>query len=102
MYLNHLQNLQKAGVISCFNACDVRNALCKMYHGDIGLLNKSWNIIHVVDDKLVSDQHIDYISSKIICRIGILKHIRHLIPRESLLLLYHTLIVLYEENVVRP
>ena len=71
-------------------------------HGDIGLLNKSWNIIHMVDDKLLWDQHIDYISSKITCHIGILKHIRHFIPKESLLLLYHTLTVLHGDNVVRP
>ena len=45
----------------------------------------------MVDDKLVWDQHIDYISSKIICGIGILKCIRHFIPRDSLLLLCHTL-----------
>ena len=50
-------------------------------HGDIGLLNKSWNIIHMVDDKLVWDQHIDYISSKITCHIGILKCIRHFITK---------------------
>ena len=49
----------------------------------------------MVDDKLVRDQHIDYISSKIICGIGILKCIRHFIPRDSLLLLYHTLIEPY-------
>ena len=49
----------------------------------------------VVDDKLVCDQHIDYISSKIIHGIGILKRIRHFIPRDSLLLLYHTLIEPY-------
>ena len=56
----------------------------------------------MVDDKLVWDQHIDYISSKITCHIGIPKRIRHFIPKESLLLLYHTLIVLYGDNVVRP
>ena len=44
-----------------------------------------------VDDKLVWEQHIDYISSKIIRGIGVLKRIRHFIPRDSLLLLYHTL-----------
>ena len=37
----------------------------------------------------------DYISSKITHNIGILTHIRHFIPRESLLLLYHTLIEPY-------
>ena len=56
----------------------------------------------MVDDKLVWDQHIDYISSKITCHIGILKRIRHFIPKEPLLLLYHTLIVLYGDNLVRP
>ena len=49
----------------------------------------------MVDDKLVWDQHIDYISSKITRGIGILKRIRHFIPRDSLLLLYHTLIEPY-------
>ena len=33
----------------------------------------------MVDNKLVWDQHIDYISSNIIHGIGILKHIRHFI-----------------------
>ena len=37
----------------------------------------------------------DYISSKIIRGIGILKHFRHLVPRDSQLLLYHTLIEPY-------
>ena len=45
----------------------------------------------MVDDKFVWHQHIDYTSSKIIHVIGILKRIRHFIPRDSLLLLYHTL-----------
>ena len=45
----------------------------------------------MLDGKLVWDQHTDYISSKITHGIGILKRIRHFIPRDSLLLLYHTL-----------
>ena len=49
----------------------------------------------MVDDKLVWDQHVDYISSKITHNIGILRRIRHFIPQESLLLLYHTLIEHY-------
>ena len=49
----------------------------------------------MVDDKLVWDQHVDYISSKITRSIGILKRIKHFIPQESLLLLYHTLIESY-------
>ena len=49
----------------------------------------------IVDDKLTWSQHVDYISSKITCNIGILKRIRHFIPKESLLLLYHTLIEPY-------
>ena len=47
----------------------------------------------IVDDKL--DKHVDYISSKITRKIGILKRIRHFIPKESLLLLYRTLIEMY-------
>ena len=46
----------------------------------------------MVDDKLVWDQHEDYISSKVTHNIGILKRARHFMPQESLLLLYHTLI----------
>ena len=49
----------------------------------------------MVDDKLVCDQHIDYISSKIIRGIGVLKRIRHFVPMDSLLLHYHTLIEPY-------
>ena len=49
----------------------------------------------IVDDKLTSSQHVDYISSKITRNIGILKRMRHFIPEESLLLLYHTLIEPY-------
>ena len=41
----------------------------------------------MVDDKLVWDQHMDYITSKITRNIGILKIMRHFIPQESLLLL---------------
>ena len=49
----------------------------------------------MVDDKLVWDQHIDYISSKIARGTGILKRIRHFIPKDFLRLLYHTLIESY-------
>ena len=42
-----------------------------------------------VDDKLVWDQHVDYISSKITHNIGILKHMRHFVPQESLLFTIH-------------
>ena len=49
----------------------------------------------IVDDKLTWSQHVDYISSKITRNIGILKSIRHFIPKESLSLLYHTLIEPY-------
>ena len=48
-----------------------------------------------VDGKLTRSHHADYISSKITRDIGILKRIRHFIPKESLLLLYHTLIEPY-------
>ena len=49
----------------------------------------------IVDDKLTWSQHVDYISSEITRYIGILERIRHFIPKESLLLLYHTLIEPY-------
>ena len=49
----------------------------------------------IVDDKITWSQHVDYISSKITRNIGILKRIRHFISKESLLLLYHTLIEPY-------
>ena len=49
----------------------------------------------MVDDKLVWDQHVDYIFSKITRNIGILNRIRHIIPQESLPILYHTLIKPY-------
>ena len=49
----------------------------------------------ILDDKLRRSQHVDHISSKITHNIGILKCIQHFIPKESLLLLYHTLIEPY-------
>ena len=30
LFLNHLQTLEKSGLILYFNSCDVRNALCKL------------------------------------------------------------------------
>ena len=49
----------------------------------------------IADDKLTWEQHIEYISEKIVRNIGILKHIRNFMPQESLLLLYHTLVEPY-------
>ena len=49
----------------------------------------------IVDDKLTWSQHVDYISSKITRNIGILERIKHFILKESLSLLYHTLIEPY-------
>ena len=40
----------------------------------------------IVDDKLTWEQHIEFISGKVISNIGILKHIRNFISQESLLL----------------
>ena len=48
----------------------------------------------IVDENLTWDDHIDYISVKIRCNIGIFKRIRLTVPRESLVLLYKTLIEL--------
>ena len=55
----------------------------------------------ITDDKLTWEQHIEFISGKMVCNIGILKHIRNYIPQESLLLLYHTLTEPYLRNCVK-
>ena len=49
----------------------------------------------VVDENLTWDDHINYISVKIRRNIGILKRMRLTVPRESLVLLYKTLIEPY-------
>ena len=45
----------------------------------------------IVDENLMWDDHIDYISEKIRCNIGILKRMKLTIPMESLVLLYKTI-----------
>ena len=49
----------------------------------------------IVDENLSWDDHIDYILVKIRHSIGILKRMRSAVPRESLVLLYKTLIEPY-------
>ena len=49
----------------------------------------------IVDDKLTWEQHVEFISGKMVRNIGILKRIRNFIPQESLLLFYHTWIKPY-------
>ena len=49
----------------------------------------------IVDDKLTWEQHIKFISEKMVRNIGILKRIRNFLPQESLLPLYYTLIKPY-------
>ena len=53
----------------------------------------------VVDENLTWDDHINYISVKIRRNIGILKRMRLTVPRESLILLYKTLIEPYLDTV---
>ena len=82
--LNQLdQNPESTPYAIVIDQKEVRRVKCVKYLGMI------------VDDKLTWSQHVDYISSKITRNIGILKRIRHFIPKESLLLLYHTLIEPY-------
>ena len=82
--LNRLdENPESTPYIIIVDGGEVKRTKCVKYLGMI------------VDDKLTWKQHIDYISSKITRNIGILKRIRRFIPRESLLLLYHTLIEPY-------
>ena len=47
------------------------------------------------DDKLTWEQHIEFIPGKMVCNIGILKHIKNFICQKFLLLFYHTLIEPY-------
>ena len=49
----------------------------------------------IVDDTLKWDLHIDYISKKIKKNIGVMKHVKSCIPKESLAMLYNTLVELY-------
>ena len=82
--LNQLdQNPESTPYVIVIDQKEVRRVKCVKYLG------------MTVDDKLTWSQHVDYISSKITCNIGILKRISHFIPKESLLLLYHTLIEPY-------
>ena len=49
----------------------------------------------IVDDKLKWEEHIEYISSKIIRNIGVLKRTRAFIPQHSLQTIYRTMIEPY-------
>ena len=49
----------------------------------------------IVDDTLKWDLHIDYISEKIKKNIGVMKHVKSCIPKESLVMLYKTLVEPY-------
>ena len=49
----------------------------------------------IVDDTLKWDLHIDYISKKIKKNIGLMKHVKFCIPKESLAMLYKTLVEPY-------
>ena len=49
----------------------------------------------MVDDCLAWEHHIEHITKKINRGIGILKHVRHFLRRESLIMLYQTLIEPY-------
>ena len=49
----------------------------------------------IVDENLTWEEHIDYICGKIKRGAGVLKQIRHFIPKDSLLLLYQTLVEPY-------
>ena len=83
-HLNQLdQNPESTPYAIVIDQKEVRRVKCVKYLGMI------------VDDKLTWSQHVDYISSKITRNGAILKHISHCTLKESLLLLYHTLIELY-------
>ena len=54
----------------------------------------------MVDDCLTWEQHVQYITKKINRDIGILKRVRHFLRRESLIILYETLIEPYYIDIV--
>jgi len=49
----------------------------------------------IIDDKLIWDEHIKYISNKLAKSIGILTKVRHFLPSKTLVTLYYTLIYPY-------
>ena len=49
----------------------------------------------VIDDKLLWKDHIDYVSLKIKCNLGIISRVRNDIPNKSLIALYRTMMELY-------
>ena len=49
----------------------------------------------VVDEYLSWDKHIDYISKKLKCNIGVIKRVCSVTPKESLVTLYRTLVEPY-------
>ena len=55
----------------------------------------------IVDENLTWEEHIDYICGKIKRGVSVLKQIRHLIPKDALLLLYKTLVELLLQCSVR-
>ena len=61
-----------------------------MIEGEIRRVKSVKYLGMIVDDKLTWEQHIEFISGKMVRNIGIMKRIRNFIPQESLLLLYYT------------
>ena len=49
----------------------------------------------IVDDTLKWDLHIDYISEKVKKNIGVMKHVKACVPKDSLIMLYRTLVEPY-------
>ena len=78
-------NLSKIGDLL---ALRISNDLIKRVH-------KAKYLGLVIDDKLSWKEHIGYISTKIRQNIGIMKRIKDCIPRDSLILLYRTLVEPY-------
>ena len=58
-------------------------------------VNKSRYLGLIVDDRLSWKEHISYISSKVSRNIGILKRVRERVTKETLLIMYGTLIEPY-------
>ena len=67
---------------------------CKLKHGNsvFERVNQSKYLVVTLDPCLSWNDHIDYIASKISARIGMLRNVRKVIPREACITLYDAMI----------
>ncbi len=77
----HLKTLPKA---------PAPNLSPKVYH-----ISDSLDIWWVIfDDRLVFDEHINYVSKKLNQRIGLLSRLRHFLPEKTLIIVFNSIVLL--------